>query len=137
MFTTLMIPVDLAHTDQMAKAVTVTANLATLYDATAHMVGVTMSGPTKIATGEADFTEKLASFANWCSDAHGVTFNPVVRTSNDLSIDLDSILMQTAKELNADLVIMASHTPGLTEHIFASNAGYVASHSETSVMVIR
>ena len=35
MLTTLIIPIDLAHTDQMAKAVTVAANLTTLYDATA------------------------------------------------------------------------------------------------------
>lgn len=137
MFTTLIVPVDLAHTDQMEKAVTAAADLAKLYGAKAHMVGVTMSGPTKVATGEADFTEKLTNFATLCSDTHGATFKPVVKLSNDLSIDLDSVLMDTAEELQADLIVMASHTPGLAEHLFASNAGYIASHMKTSVMVIR
>ena len=137
MFTTLMIPVDLAHTDQMEKAVTVAADLAELYSAKAHLVGVTMSGPTSIATGEKEFTQKLESFARWCSEEHGVAFAPVVKLSHDLTIDLDAVLMRAAKDLEADLIVMASHTPGLAEHLFASNAGYLASHMDTSVMVIR
>jgi hypothetical protein len=32
---------------------------------------------------------------------------------------------------------MASHVPGLPEHIFASNAGAVASHAGMSVFVVR
>jgi nucleotide-binding universal stress UspA family protein len=32
---------------------------------------------------------------------------------------------------------MTSHVPGVIEHVFSSNAGYVASHAKCSVVVLR
>ena len=57
--------------------------------------------------------------------------------SHDPAVDLDDSLMQAIADTGADLVVMASHVPGLPEHIFASNAGYLANHASVSVFVIR
>ena len=62
---------------------------------------------------------------------------PPVEISHDMAIDLDDVLMRTANEVGADLVVMASHVPGLAEYVFASRAGYLASHAKMSVLVVR
>lgn len=137
MFSTIMIPVDLAHADSMQKGLSVAADLAQRQGASVHLVGVTMSQPTEIAKTPEAFAEKLAAFASDKSTEFGITFQPHTRLSHDLSIDLDSILAKSAEELGADLIIMASHVPGFSEHIFASNAGYIASHVSMSVLIVR
>lgn len=56
---------------------------------------------------------------------------------NDVAVDLGNVLIKAAEDMGVDLIVMASHIPGLLEHIFASNAGYVASHAKCSVYVVR
>ena len=41
------------------------------------------------------------------------------------------------RRLRIDLIVMASHVPGVAEYVFASNAGYLASHADLSVLVVR
>ena len=35
------------------------------------------------------------------------------------------------------LIIMASHVPGFRDYVFASNSGYLASHTDLSIFVVR
>lgn len=137
MFSRIMIPVDLGHTDHLDKALAVAADLAKLHGAEAHIVGVTQSSPTEIARNPAAFAEKLAAYAAQVSEAKGVTFTPHSEISHDIRLDLDDVLARAAKSIDADLIIMASHVPGFTDHIFASNAGYLASHASMSVFIVR
>ena len=137
MYSKIMIPVDLKHTDQLDKALGVAAELAKDYGAEAHMVGVTMSSPTEVAPTPEIFSDKLAAFAAERSDKLGIPFQSHAEISHDLRIDLDDVLERTAEKIGADLVVMASHVPGMAEHVFASNAGYLASHASMSVLVVR
>lgn len=137
MFSRIMIPVDLANADQMGKALSVAADLASRHDALAHVVGVTQSSPTTVARNPEAFADKLAAFAADRSKALGVTFEVHTEISHDPAIDLDDVLLRAAAKINADLVVMASHVPGFAEHLFASNAGYLAAHSKTSVFIVR
>ncbi len=137
MFSKIMIPVDLKHTEQVDKAFAVAAELAKQYKAEAHVVGVTLSSPTEIARTPEAYAKKLAEFAAERSKALGVTFVPHTEISHDITIDLDDVLERAAETINADLIVMASHVPGFAEHFFASNAGYLASHASMSVLVVR
>lgn len=137
MFSSIMIPVDLRHTDRMEKALSIAADISKTYGAPAHIVGVTSSAPTEIAHNPKEFAEKLSEFAAGCSQKHGATFTPHAEVSHDPAVDLDDTLARAAEDLGADLIVMASHVPGLAEYVFASNAGYLASHSSISVFVVR
>ncbi len=137
MFATIMIPVDLNHVGEAYRALNVATDLAKLYEADVHMVGVTQSSPTEIAPTPEAFAEKLGAFAAERSRAHGVQITPHTEISHDMTVDLDDVLTRTAKEVGADLIVMASHVPGLAEYVFASNAGYLASHAKMSVFVVR
>lgn len=137
MFKNIMVPVDLRHTDQLSKALAVAADLGKHYSAEVHMVGVTQSGPTDVAHNPKEYSERLATYAADQSNAHQCTFRAHTEISHDPAIDLDHVLEKAAEKIGAQLVIMASHVPGFADHIFASNAGYLASHASMSVMVVR
>ena len=137
MYKNIVIPVDLAHQDSLTKALAVGADLAKHYGAKVTAVSVTGSAPTPIAHNPAEFAQVLEKFASKQSDTHGVQFAAKAVTSHDPAVDMDDAIKNAAEELDCDLVIMASHVPGFSEHIFASRAGYLASHSDISVLVVR
>lgn len=137
MFKKIMVPVDLRHVDQISKAIAVAADLAQHYAAEVHLVGVTQSGPTEVARTPKQYAERLATFAADQSNTYGCAFRAHTEISHDPAIDLDRVLQDAAESLGADLVVMASHIPGFAEYVFASNAGYLASHARMSVMVVR
>ena len=44
---------------------------------------------------------------------------------------------RAAREVNADLIIMASHRPALSDYLLGPNAARVVRHSDRSVLVVR
>ncbi|QPC44717.1 universal stress protein [Kaustia mangrovi] len=137
MYQTIMVPVDLAHVERLDKALKTAADLAKHYGASVCYVGVSTAQPGAVAHTPREFAEKLEQFGKEEAQKRDVQATTKAVMSHDPSIDLDDTLMKAVKETCADLVVMASHTPGLPEHIFASNAGYMASHADVSVFVVR
>lgn len=137
MYKNLLVPVDLEHPDQVSKALAVGADLAKHYGATLTAVSVTMSGPSAVARNPEEFGEKLTAYASAKASELGVSIATKVMVSHDITIDIDDMLQEAATELNIDLVVMASHVPGFKEYVFASRAGYLASHTDTSVLIVR
>lgn len=137
MYNAVMIPVDLAHADKLGKALQTAADLAKLYSAKLVCVGVTGSAPSDVAHNPAEFAQKLAAFAADQSAKLGIPMEAKAVTSHDQAVDIDDTLEKAADEIGADLVVMASHVPGIMEYLIASRAGYMASHSSRSVLVVR
>jgi nucleotide-binding universal stress UspA family protein len=133
----VMIPVDLSHVDKLGKALQTAADLATLYSAKLVCVGVTGSAPSDVAHNPTEFAQKLSAFAADQSSKLGVPMEAKAVTSHDQAVDIDETLEKAANEIGADLVVMASHVPGIMEYLIASRAGYMASHSSRSVFVVR
>lgn len=137
MYKTIMVPVDLAHKDKLGKALATAADLARHYRIPICYVSVTTASPGPVAHNPKQFAEKLEAFSQAEADLRGITATSRALTSHDPAVDLDEVLMKAIEETGADLVVMASHIPGLPEHIFSSNAGYLASHAKVSVLVVR
>ncbi|MEM7747003.1 MAG: universal stress protein [Pseudomonadota bacterium] len=137
MYKNLLVPVDLEHPDQSDKAISVGVDLAKHYDADITLVSVAMSGPSAVARNPEQFGEKLSNFASAKSAEFDKPIASKVMISHDPTIDIDETLRNAATEIDADLVVMASHIPGFKEYVLASRAGYLASHAETSVMIVR
>lgn len=137
MYTKIMVPVDLAHIERLQKAITTATDLAKHYSIPICFVGVTAETPTEVAHTPKEFAQKLEAFGVGQSQEHGLKIETKAYPSHDPAIDLDKTLIAAAKDNGADLIVMASHVPGFPEHIFASNAGAVASHSGLSVFVVR
>ena len=137
MYKTIVVPVDLAHRERLDKALATAADLAKLHGAVIHCVGVTAAAPSAVARDPAGFLAALQDFAAEQSQRHGVEMRADAVTSHDPARDLDAALSAAIHEVGADLVVMASHVPGFMDHLFTSNAGYLATHSDVSVFVVR
>lgn len=133
----ILFPVDLAHTDQLDTALAALQAVATPDDAKVTLVGVTLSAPTEVAHNPSEFGEKLTAYGSVVADRIGRPVATHTLVDVDVSADLGRVLIKAAEDLGADLIVMASHVPGLMEHIISSNAGYVASHAKCSVYVVR
>lgn len=137
MYAAIMVPVDLSHIDRLDKALTSAADLAKHYGAAITVVGVTAAAPGTVAHNPAEYAAKLQAFADALAAEHGVPVTAAAYTSHDPTRDLDKTLLAAAKEQGTDLIVMASHVPGLPEHIFTSHGGGVAAHAPVSVFVVR
>ena len=137
MVDSILLPVDLAHKDALETAVSVAGSLAKTENATLTLIGVTGSAATEAAHNPKEFDDKLTTYASDIAERIG---HPVASRSlvdNDVAVDLGDVLIKAADDMDADLIVMASHVPGFMEHIFGSNAGYVANHAKCSVYVVR
>lgn len=137
MYRQIMVPVDLAHVDRLEKALTTSADLAKCYNIPVCYVGVTAATPGPIAHTPAEYARKLEQFAGTQASIQGVEATARTYTSHDPAVDLDKTLIDAIKETGSDLVVMASHLPGLADHVFASKSGYLAAHAPVSVLLIR
>ncbi|WP_425407083.1 universal stress protein [Hwanghaeella sp.] len=137
MFKRIMVPVDLAHADKLEKALALAGDLASHYGAALVYVGVSASAPSSLAHTPEEYAEKLSGFAAEKGKAHGVSAEARSYISHDPTIDLDATLLKAVKETGADLVVMASHIPNVTDYVWPSNGGTIAAHADVSVMVVR
>ena len=137
MYTQIMAPVDLAHLDQLDKAMKTAADLALHYKIPVCYVGVTAPAPSQIAHNPAEFAQKLDAFANNQAQAHGHEATAKAYTSHDPASDLDDTLFKAVDEIGADLVVMATHVPTIADYVWPSNGGKIAAHARTSVLLVR
>ncbi len=137
MFRQMMVPVDLEHADQLERSLTVAADISKQYGTPVCYVGVANSQPSAIAHNPTEFDEKLGEFAEEQASRHGLEVTSRTFVGHDLVADVDDVLLDAAKEINADLVVMASHVPTLVNYVWPSNGSKIASHSDTSVFVVR
>ena len=137
MFSKIMVPVDLAHLADLERALSCAADLAGHYGAEITYVGVTAATPGSLAHNPKEYEAKLAGFAADQAAARGVKARAHAVISHDPTVDLDDALLRAVKEVNADLVVMASHLPNLTDYLWPSNGGKIAAHAAASVMVVR
>ncbi len=137
MYRTIMIPVDIAHAERLAKALRTGADLAKLYGAELVYVGVTAPTPGSVAHNPAEYAEKLAAFAAAEAAEYGHAVRSQAVVSHDPTTDLDDALLRAVDETGADLVVMASHIPGLADYVWPSNGGKLAGHAKASVFVVR
>ena len=138
MYSRILVPVDITNTDKLTSALDIAARTARENDATVVYAGVVDAVPTTSSRTEGDrLKEQLDSFAAQQSEAHGIKTADHVALRHDLHLNVGAEIIESAKKTECDLIVMASHVPGIKEHFLSSNAGYVASHAPMSVYVIR
>jgi nucleotide-binding universal stress UspA family protein len=137
MFKRIMAPVDLAHKESLEKALKATGDIAKHYNAPVTYVGVAASAPGALGHNPKEFGEKLSAFAAGQAEEYGITADSRPVISHDPSVDLDHALMKAADEMGADLVVMASHVPGLADYAWPPHGGRIAAHAHASVFVVR
>ena len=137
MYKKIMVPVDLAHQHILSGSLKIASDIAKLYDAEVCYVGATTAAPSAVAHTPAEFESKLQDFAAEQAALYGINTVAYMALSHDPVTNLDHDLIKAVSETNADLVVMATHSPNIGDFIWPSNGGKLAAHTDVSVFLVR
>jgi nucleotide-binding universal stress UspA family protein len=132
----ILIPVDLAHMDAGKGMIDVARNVAS-DGASMLLAHVVADIPTYVAAelpgGIIEKSKETARSAleGLVKDA-GIKADIEVRSGHPRTA-----ILSIAEEMKADLVIIASHKPGLQDYFLGSTASSVVRHAKCSVLVMR
>lgn len=137
MFTTILVPVDLAHAARMDRALAVAASEARQHGARIIYLGITEETPGPVAHNPREYSERLEAFARAEAQRHGIPAEALAVASVDPAAEINRLILKAIRDTGADLVVMAGHAPRMIDRILPSHGGHVAEHAEVSVFVVR
>ena len=94
MYSKILVPVDLAHLEQLDKALRTAADLARHYDAPVCYVGVTPETPSPVGHNPKEFARRLAAFAAGQAAAHGIEATPLTLPATDPATQINALLLR-------------------------------------------
>lgn len=140
MFKNILVPIDVTHAESSELALNAAAKLADSSGAKLTLMNVVADVPNLVAVQlPEDFSEKaeaaardqLGSIAKSCGLAEGA-----YETTVGSGPAYHEILAQATK-MGADLIVVASHRPELSDYLLGTVAARVVRHAKCSVLVVR
>ncbi len=136
MFNTILVPIDMAHLAEGKANIDIAIKQAEA-GAKIILLNVVEDIPTwasvelpvgLVATSLQAAQDELQAIAN----ASGVPMEAEARTGHSYKT-----ILEVADEKQVDLIIIASHQPGLQDYFLGSTAAKVVRHAKCSVLIIR
>jgi len=140
MFKKILVPVDLAEADLAKRAIATACTMVRDTGGTVRLLNVMPMTPVMLAEYvPPDFEaqqksaseEALTIIANECNLEPG-RVTSVVRQGG-----IYHEVLEEAKQMGADLIVMSSHRPAMKTYFLGSNAGHVVRYAKCSVLVLR
>jgi len=136
MFKTILVPIDMAHVAEGKANIDIAAQYANS-GAKVILLNVVEEIPGWAAAElPADLLEnsreQIKTELKGIVNSSGMKMDVEVRNGRSYKTILD-----VAREKQVDLIIIASHRPGLQDYFLGSTAAKVVRHAECSVLVIR
>lgn len=138
-FKKILIPVDLGEESSWQEALPTAVDQAQHTGGELHVVTVVPEEPPQLAWLPDDYSSKMMSYANE-QLAKLIETNVPEQMSARQHVRQGTIyseIVKLAKEIDIDLIIMASHRPELKDFLLGPNAARVVRHAECPVLVIR
>jgi len=140
MFKRILVPVDLSEPELSKPAIDTAISLARGSSGTIRIVNVLPMTPVMLAEYvPPDFDEQQRKSADEAvkklADDSGLGAERISATVRQGGIYHEVI--EEAKAINADLIVMASHRPDMRSYFLGSNAGHVVRYANCSVLVLR
>lgn len=132
-FASILTPVDMRHPEDSEKAIAVAAGLSRAHNAPYAILTVARPLGDEITEMPEAHEPEFVAFVEAAERKHGVSITPVFR-SHESPI---KVITDVSRERGTELIVMASHDPRFTDHIFGSNASQIALHAPCSVLVVR
>ena len=137
MFRKILSPIDLAHVGALEKALVFTAQIARSHNAEVVFVGVTGVSPGALARTPDEYAAQLDAFAAAQASRFDIKASGHAILSTDPTAQINRDLAAAVIETGADLIVMATHPPGISDYIWSGHGAYLAAHSDASVALIR
>jgi nucleotide-binding universal stress UspA family protein len=141
MYRHILLPLDLSDKHSWRKALPTAITLSTTFQAGLHVMtvvpefGLPIVGQYFPSDYEAKLHEHVASqLKEFIAEQvpEDVVVQRIVAAGN-----IYQQILQTAEEIGADLIVMGSHRPELSDYLLGPNAARVVRHANCSVMVVR
>jgi len=140
MFKRILVPVDLTEPEFAKPAIDAAIELARASGGVVRVVNVLPMTSVMLAEYvPADFDEQQRQSAEEAmavlskeSGLEAARFSTVVRQGG-----IYHEVLEEAKLLPADLIVMSSHRPAMKTYFLGSNAGHVVRYAKCSVLVVR
>ncbi|MDU5730497.1 MAG: universal stress protein UspF [Citrobacter freundii] len=129
---TILVPIDISDSELTQRVIAHVEAEAKIDDAQVHFLTVIPSLPYYASLGLA-YSAELPAMDDLKAEAKS-QLEEIIKKFN---IPTDSKILEIAKKLPADMVIIASHRPDITTYLLGSNAAAVVRHAECSVLVVR
>src|SRR5947209_6940362 len=140
MFKQILVPVDLSDTDLAKPSIETAVSLARASGGKVRLLNVLPMTPVMLAEyvpPDFDVQQRKSSEEALGIIAHecGLDTNHVSWTVRQGGIYHE--VLEQAKTMNADLIVMSSHRPAMRTYFLGSNAGHVVRYAKCSVLVVR
>ncbi|KPQ21322.1 MULTISPECIES: universal stress protein [unclassified Halomonas] len=142
MYHKILLPVDLNEESSWTKALPTAITLCQTFDASLHVVTVLpeFKMPMVGAYFPKDFSKKAHEAVKEAQ--HTFIQQHVPETINTQSVIVDGspweAIIKVGKQLDIDLIVMASHTKRkFVDYVLGPNAEHVVHHAKMSVMIVR
>ena len=140
MFKTILVAIDLEHSEQNRRILRAAKNIADANGADVHLLEVVAAAPAIVSQYLHENYEQLAS-------GQAEKELAILAAELDLETGEASCLIRfgtvydevlaAAKLVEADLIITGSHKPNVSDYLLGSNAARIMRHAECSVLVVR
>jgi len=140
MYNRILVPIDLADPNLARPAIDTAVMLATASDGVLRLINVLPMTPVMLAEYvPPDFdAQQRASAEEALKIVSRETGLPPDRVSNIVRQGgIYHEILQEAKAMKADLIVMSSHRTGMRTYFLGSEAGHVVRYATCSVMVVR
>jgi nucleotide-binding universal stress UspA family protein len=136
MFNTILVPIDMAHVVEGKVAIDIAAQHASS-GAKIILLNVVEEIPTWAAAElpinlMEDSMNKAKTELKAIANTTGMSMEVIIRCGHSYKT-----ILEVAKESQAELIIIASHQPGLQHYFLGSTAAKVVRHATCSVLVMR
>jgi len=140
MYKKILVPIDLADTDLAKPAIATAVAMAQASGGAVRLINVLPMTPVMLAEYvPPDFDsqqrnsaeEALAIIARECG------LEPARASSTVRQGGIYHEVLEEAKAMGADLIVMSSHRPAMRTYFLGSNAGHVVRYAKCSVLVVR
>jgi nucleotide-binding universal stress UspA family protein len=141
MYKKILLSIDLNSKASWAETLEAALVMCRTFDASLHLVHVMADVPEAVVKLYLpdDNTEKLVEQFTGMMDAFvdeyiPAEFDAVVHLCKG---NIYTGILETAKKVKADLIIIGSHRPTMSDFLLGPNAARVVRHAECSVLVVR
>lgn len=131
--THILVPVDMRHSEASRLAVESAVYLARLAGAKVSILTVTNPLGTHLTEMPEARKPEFAAFVAGEAERLGHAITPLFESHEAVNETIQKVI----DKQGVDFVVMATHHPRLTDHLFGSHASQTALHANCSVLILR
>ncbi len=140
MYKKILVPVDVADVELARPAIATACSLAKAAGGSVRLINVLPMTPVMLAEyvpPDFDSQQRKSAEDVLTSLVSGCQLDPASVSSTVRQGGIYHEVLEEAKSMGADLIVMSSHRPAMRTYFLGSNAGHVVRYAKCSVLVVR